>query len=224
MNIAFVRRALGGVAGCAWALLVIFGPAGTFQFWQAWTYLAVFLVANAALLVYLQRTDPKLLERRSRGPLAEREPSQKLTQLAAIVLFTGTFVLPSADRRFSWSHVPLSVTIAAYVLLGLGFLIVLLALRENTFAATNIAVEPGQKVISSGPYARVRHPYYSGLLVCILATSPAMGSWWGLLTFIPMTLLLARRIDYEERFLTEHLPGYAAYCRSVRFRLLPPAW
>lgn len=215
---------MGGLAFIAWALIVIFGPAGTFRFWQAWTYLAVFLVANASLLLYLQRADPKLLERRSRGPAAEKATSQKLTQLAAIVLFSITFVLPSADRRFSWSHVPVSLTIAAYVLLALGFLIVFLALRENTFAATNIAVEPGQTVITTGPYARVRHPYYSGLLVCILATPPAMGSWWGLLTFVPMTLLLATRIAYEERFLATQLPGYVAYCSSVRYRLLPLVW
>jgi len=221
---AAARNVTLGIASIAWAAIVIFAPAGTFRFWQAWTYLAVFLILNVSLLAYLQRADPKLLERRLRSPAAEKETSQKLTQFAAIALFTATFVLPSVDRRFSWSQVPLSVTIVAYALLALGFLIIFLALRENSFAAVNIAVEPDQTVVTTGPYARVRHPYYSGLLVCIFATPLALGSWWGLLTFVPMTVLLALRIGYEERFLNENLRGYAAYCRSVRYRLLPLAW
>jgi protein-S-isoprenylcysteine O-methyltransferase Ste14 len=223
MNAA-VRNVIGGLASLACTLIVFFAPAGTFRFWQGWTYLAVFLIANASLFGYLRRADPKLLERRMRNPASEKATSQKLTQLAAVLLFVGTFVLPSADRRFSWSHVPLSVTLTAYVILALGFLIVFLALRENTFAAVNIVVEAGQTVVTTGPYARVRHPYYSGLLVCIFATPLALGSWWGLLTFVPMALLLALRIRYEERFLGEHLRGYAAYCRSVRYRLLPLVW
>ena len=128
------------------------------------------------------------------------------------------------DHRFSWSHVPVVATIAGCALLVFGYLIIFLSLRENTFAAVNVAVESGQKVISTGPYAVVRHPYYVGLLVWILATPLALGSWWGLLMLAPMVLVIASRIRYEERFLNEHLRGYPAYCESLRYRIVPLIW
>jgi protein-S-isoprenylcysteine O-methyltransferase Ste14 len=196
-------------------------PTWTFGFWQAWVYLAISLAAGATILAYLQYADPKLLERRLRGLAAETETSQKVIQLAAVVVLAGTLILSSLDHRFLWSHVPLFATIAGDALLAVSFLIILLALRENTFAAANIAVEAGQQVISTGPYAIVRHPYYSGLLLWFFATPLALGSWWGMLMLVPMALVIAWRIRYEERFLTEHLRGYAEYCQSVRYRLLP---
>jgi protein-S-isoprenylcysteine O-methyltransferase Ste14 len=223
MNVA-ARKAVGGFALLASALVSLFDPAGTFRFWQAWVYLGVSLASSVTILAYLQRADPKLLERRLRGPAAEKEASQKLIQLAAVIVFAGTIVLSSLDHRFSWSHVPLFATIAGYALVAICFLITFLVLRENTFAAVNIEVEADQNVVSTGPYAIVRHPYYSGLLVWVFATPLALGSWWGLLMIGPMTVVLACRIRYEERFLTEHLRGYAAYCQSVRYRLLPLVW
>jgi protein-S-isoprenylcysteine O-methyltransferase Ste14 len=196
----------------------------TFGFWQAWTYVAISLVAGAAIAAYLKRVDPKLLERRLRGPGAEKDTSQKLTQFAAGMAFLGTIVLGLLDHGFLWSHVPVVVTIAGCALLVVGYLVIFLSLRENTFAAVNVAVESGQKVISTGPYAIVRHPYYVCLLIWILATPLALGSWWGLLMLAPMVLIIASRIRYEERFLNEHLRGYPAYCRSLRYRLVPLVW
>jgi len=190
-------------------------------FWQAWVYLVISFAAGATIFAYLRRADPKLLERRLRGPAAEQETSQKLIQLAAVIVFAGTIVLSSLDRHFWWSHVPLFATIAGDALVAVSFLIIFLALRENTFAAANIAVEAGQQVISTGPYAIVRHPYYCGLLVWFFATPLALGSWWGLLMLVPMAFVIAWRIRYEERFLTEHLRGYAEFCQRVRYRLLP---
>jgi len=193
-------------------------------FWQAWVYLGVSLTAGVTLVAYLRRTDPSLLKRRLRGPGAESETSQKLIQLAAAIVFAGTIVVAALDHHFSWSHVPFSATVAGFVLLVVCYLVVFLALRANTFAAVNIDVEPGQQVVSTGPYAVVRHPYYAGLLLWVMATPVALGSWWGLLLLVPMALVLASRIHYEERFLTQNLPGYAEYCQRVRYRLVPSAW
>jgi len=198
--------------------------AWAFGFWQAWMYLVISLVSGATIVAYLKRFDPKLLERRLRGPGTEKETSQKLTQLAAATAFLGTIVICLLDHRFSWSHVPVVVTIAGCSLLAVGYLVIFLSLRENTFAAVNVAVESGQKVISTGPYAIVRHPYYIGLLVWVFATPLALGSWWGWLMLVPMVLVIASRIRYEEGFLNEHLCGYAAYCRKLRYRLVPLIW
>ncbi len=206
------------------ALVALFAPAGTFAFWQAWVYLAVCVASSAIITSYLRRHDPKLLERRTRGPWAEKETSQKLLQLLVILAWTGAIVLSSFDRRFSWSHLSLFVEIAGLAVVELGFLTIFLAFKENTFAAVNIDVEADQKVISTGPYAVVRHPMYTGLLLIVLGTPLALGSSWALISFVLMALVIVWRILFEEQFLNEHLLGYANYCRNVRYRLVPLVW
>jgi protein-S-isoprenylcysteine O-methyltransferase Ste14 len=133
-------------------------------------------------------------------------------------------ILPSLDHRFSWSAVPLPIVVTGDVLVALGFLIVFLVFKENTFTAATIAVTPDQKVVSTGPYSVVRHPMYSGALVMLLGTPLALGSWWGLLMFILMTATIAWRARDEERFLFKNLSGYEEYCRTVRYRLAPFVW
>ena|ERR1700681_1767719 len=197
---------------------------GNHGFWQAWVYLFVTAAASATIVAYLQRKDPTLLRRRTRGPGAEKEASQNLLQVLAILVFSGTFVLSWFDHRFSWSHVPLIVEIAGFALVVLGFLIYFIVFRENTFAGATVEVVSDQTVITTGPYASVRHPMYSGLLVLLFGTPLALGSWWGLLMVVPMALVIALRIRYEERYLTENLLGYADYCRTLRYRLIPFIW
>ena len=205
--------------------VLLFAPAWTLDYWQAWVYWFVFAASSALITTYLWKNDPKLLERRIHaGPGAENEKSQKLIQLLATFIFIGAMILPSLDHRFSWSAVPLPVVVAGDVLTALGFLIVFLVFKENTFTAATIAVTVDQKVVSTGPYAIVRHPMYSGALIMLFGTSLALGSWWGLLMFIPMIFTIAWRARDEERFLVENLQGYKEYCRIVRYRLLPFAW
>ncbi len=176
------------------------------------------------ILAYLLRADPELLKRRMRGPASEGAKSQQAIQLGVVVLFAATLLVLRLDHRFAWSHVSPYAILAGDALLAAGFVVMFLALRENTFAAVNIVVERDQKVISTGPYAVVRHPYYTGLLLVSFATPPALGSWWALLAIAPLLPLIVWRIRYEERFLAEHLPGYVEYCRKVRYRLLPLVW
>jgi protein-S-isoprenylcysteine O-methyltransferase Ste14 len=205
--------------------ILLLTPAWTLDYWQAWVYLFVFAASSALITIYLWKKDPKLLERRiNAGPGAENEKSQKLIQLLASFVFIGAMILPSLDHRFSWSAVPLPVVVAGNVLVALGFLIVFLVFKENTFTAATIAVTPDQKVVSTGPYAAVRHPMYAGALVMLFGTPLALGSWWGLLMFIPMTFTIAWRARDEERFLIKNLSGYKEYCRIVRYRLLPFVW
>lgn len=221
---ALARRVLIGFANVAVTIILFFAPAGTLKFWQAWVYVFVMAAASAMIVAYLRQKDPKLLERRARGPGAEKEMSQKLLHLFAILVFAGAVVLSSYDHRFSWSHVPLFVEIAGYALVTLGFCIYFVVFRENTFGGATIEVVSDQRVITTGPYAIVRHPMYSGLLVLLFGTPLALGSWWGLLMLVPMALVVASRIRYEERFLTTNLPGYTDFCRKVRYRVLPLIW
>jgi protein-S-isoprenylcysteine O-methyltransferase Ste14 len=205
--------------------ILLLAPAWTLVYWQAWVYLSIFAASAALITAYLWKRDRKLLERRiNAGPGAENEKSQKLIQVLASVVFIATMIVPSFDHRFSWSAVPLTVVVAGDVLVALGFLLVFLVFKENTFTAATIAVAPDQKVVSTGPYAVVRHPMYSGALVILLGTPIALGSWWGVLMFVPMAFIILWRARAEERFLLENLPGYSEYCRIVRYRLVPFVW
>jgi protein-S-isoprenylcysteine O-methyltransferase Ste14 len=205
--------------------IALFVPAWTLDFWQAWLYLFVFGGSAVLITAYLWKTDPKLLERRvNAGPAAEKESSQKVIQVCASILFISILVLPSLDHRFSWSTVASSIVIAGDALVVVGFLSVFFVFKENTFTAATIEVAADQKVISTGPYAIVRHPMYSGALMLLFGTPPALGSWSGLLLLIPFTGVIVWRLLDEEEFLSKSLPGYSAYCQTVRYRLIPFVW
>ena len=202
--------------------LLLFLPAGTAQYWQAWVFLAVFFGASLLITVYLMKKDPALLKRRlSGGPTAEKEKTQKIIMFFTTVGFIALLVVPALDYRFKWSTVPLYMVIAGDILTALGFYVVFLVYKENTFASATIEVVCDQKVISTGPYAIVRHPMYAGSLLYLLGMPFALGSYWGLLVLAATMPFLIWRLFDEERFLSRNLPGYTEYCAKVRWRLMP---
>jgi protein-S-isoprenylcysteine O-methyltransferase Ste14 len=220
------RRTILGFAKLIAGLgLFLFVPAWTLNFWQAWVYLFLFTVSAALMSGYLWVKDPKLLERRVKaGPGAEKESRQQLIQVLASLAFAGLLVLPSLDYRFSWSEVPFVGVVAGDLLVALGFYIIFNVFKENTFASATVEMAPQQKVISTGLYAIVRHPMYSGALVMLFGTPLALGSWWGLLPFVAITFIIRWRLLQEEEFLTKSLPGYSDYCDKVKYRLAPSIW
>src|ERR1700735_5658446 len=162
--------------------VALFVPAGTLDYWQAWVFLAVFGLFSIAITVYLMVNDPQLLERRVHGgPTAETARGQKLTMLAASIGFIATLVVSALDHRYGWSQVPTADVIGGDVLILVGYVIIFFVFRANTFASSTVGVATDQHVISSGPYAVVRHPMYSGALLYLIGFPPALGSWWGLL-------------------------------------------
>ena len=219
-------RAFEGLLQLIVALAVlIFLPAWTLHYWQAWILAAVFVACTLAITVYLMRNDPALLERRLKaGPGAEQETSQKVIQGLAIVSFISIFVVSALDHRFGWSSMPPYVVALGDILIALGFYFVFLVFRENTFASGTIEVGSEQKVITTGPYALVRHPMYIGALVMLIGVPLALGSWWGLLTIALMVVVLVWRLLDEENFLAKRLEGYSEYQSRVRYRLLPFIW
>jgi protein-S-isoprenylcysteine O-methyltransferase Ste14 len=205
--------------------LLLFAPAGTVRFVEAWAFLALFSGASLAITVYLAKRDPVLLQRRTQaGPVAEKERSQKIIQSLASVAFVSTIVVPALDHRFGWSHASLPVVIAGDLLVVLGFSIVFLVFRENTFTSSVIEVAAKQLVIETGPYAIVRHPMYVGGLVLVAGIPLALGSLVGLATFPPFAAVIVWRLLDEERFLVGHLAGYSVYCEKTRWRLLAHVW
>jgi protein-S-isoprenylcysteine O-methyltransferase Ste14 len=220
-----LRTILGFVALLLVVGTALFVPAATLTYWQGWLYVVTFFGSAAAISLYLWRADPKLLERRvQRGPLAEGEASQRLIQSVAGLAFIALLVVPSVDHRFGWSNVPWPLSILADVVVVVGFWIVFVVFRVNTFTAATIGVAAEQRVIETGPYGLVRHPMYAGAMLLLLATPVALGSWWDLLACVPMLAVIILRLQDEERFLLEHLPGYMQYRARVRFRLVPGVW
>jgi protein-S-isoprenylcysteine O-methyltransferase Ste14 len=215
--------ALGALAVAMGVLL--FAPAGTIRYWEGWVYLATFTGASALTTLALARHDPALLARRmTGGPTAEKRPAQRLIMLGASLGFVALVVVPSLDHRFGWSAVPLGVVVVGEALVATGFALIARVYRENTFAAATIDVVEGQTVISTGPYAVVRHPMYASALLYVVGTPLALGSSWGLLAVAAFMPFLIWRLLDEERFLARNLPGYAEYQRRVRHRLVPFVW
>jgi protein-S-isoprenylcysteine O-methyltransferase Ste14 len=202
--------------------LLLFIPAGTARFWQAWAYLGVFFGATLLITLYLVKKDPALLKRRlNGGPSAEKRTSQKIIMSFASIGFVALLVVPALDFRFKWSSVPLYMTISGDILTALGFYGVFLVYKENSFSSATIEVARDQKVISTGPYAIVRHPMYAGSFIYLLGMPLALGSYWGLLALAITVPSLIWRLFDEELFLSKNLPGYAAYCAKLRWRLIP---
>jgi protein-S-isoprenylcysteine O-methyltransferase Ste14 len=204
---------------------MLFIPAWTLDYWQGWILIGLFLTSALTITIYLMKNDPKLLERRIKaGPSAEQEKSQKIIQSLAALAFLATFVVSAFDHRFGWSSVPLSIVVLGDVLVVFGFYLVFLVFKENTFASGTIEVGAEQRVIATGPYALVRHPMYIGALVMLVGVPLALGSFWGLLAIIPMTIVIVVRLLDEEKFLAKNLAGYPEYQAKVKHRLLPLIW
>jgi protein-S-isoprenylcysteine O-methyltransferase Ste14 len=205
--------------------LLLFGCAGSLRYWQAWIYLLLFFGLSAAITSDLLRRDPALLERRMKGgPTAEQRPVQRFIMLGASVGFIGLLVLPALDYRFKWSAVPPAVVVLGDVLFALGFGFIARVYRENTYTSATIEVAEGQRVITTGPYAFVRHPMYASGLVYVVGTPLALGSYWGFLALAFMLPFLLWRLVDEERLLARDLPGYADYQKKVQYRLVPFLW
>ena len=202
--------------------LLLFVPAGTIHYWQAWAYLGVYFAASFLITLYLMKKDPDLLQRRlNGGPIAEKEKSQKIIMLFASMGYIALLVVPALDHRFHWSSVPTTVVIMGDNLTALSYWLIFLVFQENTFTSSTIEIAENQKVISTGLYAFVRHPMYAGGLLLLIAAPVALGSYWGLLAFLTVLPTIIWRLLDEEKFLAKKLPEYSAYCAKVRWRLIP---
>ena len=205
--------------------LLLFIPAGTIHYWQAWAYLLIFVGASLLTTLFLMKKDPVLLKRRLRGgPTAEKRRTQKFIMFCTSVGFIALMVVSSLDHRFHWSDMPLAIIIAGDALVGIGFYFIFLVYKENPFASATIEVAEDQKVISTGPYAIVRHPMYASAMLYLVGTPLALGSWWGISVLGAMMPFLIWRLYDEERVLAQYLPEYTEYLKRVRYRLVPFIW
>lgn len=225
MNTLYLKAFAGLLFLFAAMAALLFVPAGTSDYWQAWTFLAVYFASSLVLSLYLMIADPALMQRRMRGgPAAEKEPVQKIIMIITSLGFAGLLVVPALDHRFAWSQMSPTMALAGDVLVGIGWLAIFFVFRENSFTSATIELAPDQKVISTGPYALVRHPMYAGALVMLLGIPIALGSWWGILVLAAILPALIWRLFEEEKFLARNLAGYVEYQNKVRYRLIPTIW
>ena len=205
--------------------VAVFLPAGTLDWWQGWLFLGAFFVPVLGINAYLLRHDPALIERRLRaGPAAETRLTQKIIQGVAALIFLGILVVPALDHRFGWSAAPAWVPIAGDLLVVASLSGIFVVFRENTYTSATVQVAQDQRVISTGPYRIVRHPMYSAALLLFVGTPLALGSFVGLVFFVPILLAIVWRLVDEERLLARELAGYEEYRQTVRFRLVPRVW
>lgn len=202
--------------------LLVLWPAGTLKFWQVYAYLAFLLVPMLFVVRYFLDKNPKFLERRL--ITKEKEGQQRVVVWTSTLVFLAGFMLPGFDHRFGWSNVPTYVVIVADIAVLIGYSIIILVFKENTYASRVVEVSKNQTVISTGPYSIVRHPMYLGVLIMFSVTPLALGSYWAIIPFAALPAFLVLRILNEERLLSEQLPGYKEYCRRIRFRIIPFVW
>lgn len=224
-----MKLALQTVASAVFGLLLfgvaLFWPAGTFHYWQAWVFIAVFMSVTLVSSLYLSIKDPAALQRRMHaGPTAETRLLQKVIISATIVSVLAVLIISALDHRFGWSQVPTAVVILGNVLVAVGLLSAQAVVFQNSFAGASIRVEAGQQVVSTGLYGVVRHPMYSSTVVMMLGTPLALGSYWAVLAVILTLPVLGMRITDEENMLRTELDGYDEYTRKVKYRLVPYVW
>jgi len=214
-----VRRFVAAAVVCG---LMLFGPAGTLRYWQAWVYLALLFSLIAGIVAHFLKHDPEVLERRMRT--REKFAEQRLIMKLSLVVFFAPLVVPAFDRRCGWSSVPVAVVLAADALVVLAYAFFFLVLRENRYASRIVEIAEGQRVVTTGPYAIVRHPMYLAGLVLYAASPVALGSWWGLVASALLPISLVARILHEEKVLLAGLSGYREYTARTRWRLIPGVW
>jgi protein-S-isoprenylcysteine O-methyltransferase Ste14 len=203
--------------------LLLFLPAGSLKFWQVWIYYITIFIPLLFTILYYLKNDLEFVKQRSGRK--EKEKEQKPLQILFVFIFLIGFLIPGFDYRFHWSNIPIFIVILANLFVLLGYLVIIVTMKENKFASSIIETSKDQKVIDTGPYKIVRHPMYSGGLIFILFTPIALGSYWALIPFlVGISAWLVLRIINEEKYLINNLPGYKEYCQKTKYRLILFIW
>lgn len=202
--------------------LLLFLPAGGFDYPNGWLFIALLFIPMLLLGTILLIKSPTLLEKRLNA--REKEGAQKGVVAASGLLFVAGFIVAGLDHRFGWSHLPTWLVIVASVILLISYALYAEVMRENAYLSRTVEVQEDQKVIDTGLYGIVRHPMYAVTLWLFLAIPIVLGSFWSLLCFLPYVAIMVIRIRNEEKVLEQGLRGYTDYKKRVRYRLLPFVW
>jgi protein-S-isoprenylcysteine O-methyltransferase Ste14 len=211
--------------GLVFFAVPLFWPARTFDYWQAWVFIAVFGAVSFGPSVYWALRRPDVLRRRMHsGPTAETRPAQRVATVGIVAMVVAMLVVSALDHRFGWSQVPTPIVVIGDVLVAIGLGMSMLVVHQNSYAAATITVEAEQPVVDTGLYGLVRHPMYVGALILMVGMPLALDSYWGLVTLVPGVAVLVLRIVDEEKMLRQELAGYDEYTTKVHYRLVPGVW
>lgn len=200
--------------------IILFLPAGTIKFWEAWIFWLGVSMITFFITVYFSKKDPEFLARRTN--MKQTKPNKK-TPFIFKAHYIG-FILPGIDFRFHWSSEPLWLIIISNIIVFAGYIFIVYVFKENSYASTAIQVEKEQQVISSGPYSIVRHPMYLGMAIMLLFMPLALGSYFSIIPMFLIIPILIIRIKNEEEVLLSKLNGYEDYCLKTQYCLIPLIW
>jgi len=202
--------------------VLLFIPAGTIKFLNGWLFIGGILLPMTFTLIYFYIKDPELLEKRIN--MKEREDAQKKYLKLSLILFVVAYIIPGLDFRFHWSHVPMWLVLLALVIMICGYIMFIVVMMQNRYASRVIEIQHEQKLIDTGLYSVVRHPMYLAATILYVASTLVLGSYYALIPMILLPFLLALRIHNEEKVLLKDLPGYEAYMKKVKYRMIPLIW
>lgn len=202
---------------------VLFLPAGSLKFWNAWIFIGALFLPELFALIYLAIKDPELLQKRLK--IKEKEKAQRIFNILYIIIFIITLIITGLDFKYHWSIVPVWLVIVATGIMISGFFMAFIVLKQNSYASRVVEIQEGQKVIDVGLYSVVRHPMYLSALIFFCPMPLVLGSLYAFI--IPVILapfLLLIRIINEEKVLKNNLNGYKEYVKKVKYRLIPFVW
>lgn len=202
--------------------ILIFLPAGTLNYWNAWLFMGILFVPMFFAGVVMMFKNPELLKKRLNAK--ERQAEQSLVIKLSGLMFILGFVIAGFNFRFEWIMMPDWVSWAAAALFLVSYLLYAEVLRENTYLSRTVEVQQGQKVIDTGLYGIVRHPMYSATIILFLSMPVVLGSVLSFAVFLAYPIIIAKRIRNEEDVLEKGLDGYAEYKKKVKYKIIPFVW
>lgn len=217
-----IRTTLIYVAGLLTVGVLIFLPAGSLKYWNGWLFIAALFIPMLFIMVHLIVKEPDLLVKRLKT--REKEKTQKIYLVLSFFVFFAVFILPGLDYRFKWSDVPLAVVVGATILMVAGYLMFFLVMKQNAYASRVIEIQEGQQLIDTGLYSYVRHPMYLAATILYGFAPLVLGSFYALIPYLLIPVLLMIRIKNEEKVLRDGLKGYREYMDKVKYRLIPYVW
>lgn len=202
--------------------LLIFLPAGSFQYWQGWLMVGLLFVPMFVAGLILMVKNPELLRKRLNAK--EEEKEQKSVVALSGVMFVAAFVVAGLNWRFQWVMLPEWAVWLATALFLFGYVLYAEVLRENAYLSRTIEVQEDQKVIDTGLYGIVRHPMYTATIILFLAMPLVLASPISFLIMLLYIPLIAKRIRNEEAVLEQGLKGYTEYKQRVKYKVFPYIW
>ena len=218
----FFNALIKFICGVVLVGLLLFWPAGTFEFVNAWIFIGALFIPMFFVMIYLAVKKLELLEKRIKAK--EKENVQKTVVGLTALIFITAFIIAGLDFKYDWSKLPMVVTYISTGVLFIAYGLYVEVLRENEYLSRNIEVQENQKVVDTGLYGVVRHPMYLATIFLYLSIPLILGSIYSFIIFLPFVLLIITRIKNEEKVLEEGLEGYIEYKKKVKYRLIPFIW